>query len=84
MNRELSNHRFEAECTAAYVATIRGFVTDNIARKLAEMRSSRGMYEALEREEEWDEQTDLSLGASCMYFFEDVIGSAYNLRHSGR
>jgi DNA-directed RNA polymerase III subunit RPC1 len=62
---ELSKPRFQNECTAAYVASILGFITDHIANRLAKVRECRGMYNALEREAEWDEETDLSLGASC-------------------
>lgn len=53
-----------SECTLSYVATIREFIIDHVAGKLAQLRKGRGMYDALEREEEWDEETDLSLGAS--------------------
>lgn len=64
VDRELGTHRFISECTAAYLATIKGFVADHISQKVANVRKSRGMFEALERESEWDAETDLSLGAS--------------------
>ena len=64
VDRELSQRRFTSECTAAYLATIRGFVSEHIAQRLAQIRKSRGMFDALEREDEWDENTDLSMGAS--------------------
>lgn len=64
MERELASEHFTNECTAAYLATIQGFITDHIVRRLAEARSSRGMFEATEREDEWDADTDLSMGAS--------------------
>lgn len=53
-----------SECTPSYLSTIRKFVSDHVAGKLAQLRRGRGMYDALEREKEWDEETDLSLGAS--------------------
>ena len=65
VDHELSKKKFTSECTAAYLATIRGFISENVAQRLAEIRKSRGMFDALEREDEWDEQTDLSMGASC-------------------
>ena len=68
VDRELSQKRFTGECTAAYLATIRGFVSECVAHRLAEIRKSRGMFEALEREDEWDEDTDLSMGASGQSF----------------
>ena len=37
---------------------------DHIAHRLARIRQARGLFDALEREEEWDEETDLSMGAS--------------------
>ncbi|KAI0084185.1 beta and beta-prime subunits of DNA dependent RNA-polymerase [Irpex rosettiformis] len=64
VDRELSKKKFTTECTAAYLASLRGFIAENVAQKLAEQRKSRGMFEALEREDEWDEDTDLSMGAS--------------------
>lgn len=64
VDRELGTHRFISECTAAYLDLIKGFVADHIAQKVANVRKSRGMFEALEREAEWDAETDLSLGAS--------------------
>ncbi|KZT20622.1 beta and beta-prime subunits of DNA dependent RNA-polymerase [Neolentinus lepideus HHB14362 ss-1] len=65
VDSELSQKRYLSESTAAFRATVRGFVTEHIVHKLAEIRKSRGMFEALEREEEWDADTDLSLGASA-------------------
>jgi DNA-directed RNA polymerase III subunit RPC1 len=64
VDRELASEMFTSECTAAYMATIRGFITDHVVHKLAEARRSRGMFEATEREDEWDVETDLSMGAS--------------------
>ncbi|KAH9950127.1 beta and beta-prime subunits of DNA dependent RNA-polymerase [Amylocystis lapponica] len=64
VDRELSKRKFTTECTAAYLATIRGFVSEHIAHKLAEVRKNHGMFDALERDDEWDADTDLSMGAS--------------------
>ena len=64
VDRELSQRRFTTECTAAYLATIRGFINEHIAQRLGEIRKSQNMFEALEREDEWDADTDLSMGAS--------------------
>ncbi|KAG6874000.1 hypothetical protein C0995_007957 [Termitomyces sp. Mi166 len=64
VDREMSAPRFVSECPAAYMATIRGFLIDNVVHKIVNARKSQGMFEALEREEEWDEETDLSMGAS--------------------
>ncbi|KAI0268359.1 beta and beta-prime subunits of DNA dependent RNA-polymerase [Gloeopeniophorella convolvens] len=64
VNRELSLPRFAAECTPAYIDTVRDFLKEHVADRLASARKSRGMFEALERYDEWDEDTDLSMGAS--------------------
>lgn len=65
VDRELLKKKFTTECTPAYLATLRGYIAENVAHKLSEIRKSHGMFEAMEREEEWDENTDLSMGASC-------------------
>jgi DNA-directed RNA polymerase III subunit RPC1 len=64
VDHELATPRFRNECTPAYLETVRNFIFSNIARKLADYRRCRGMFNALERPDEWDEGTDLSLGAS--------------------
>lgn len=64
MEQQLASKRFANECTLSYVSTIREFISDHIAGRLAQLRKSRGMYDALEREDEWDTDTDLSMGAS--------------------
>jgi DNA-directed RNA polymerase III subunit RPC1 len=52
------------EFTQTYLDVLRNFIHDNVARKIAENRQSRGMFEALERDIEWDVDTDLSMGAT--------------------
>jgi DNA-directed RNA polymerase III subunit RPC1 len=64
VDRELSLPRFVTECTTAYISTIRTFLNDHVVHRLAIVRKSRGMFEALERSDEWDEDTDLSMGAT--------------------
>ena len=64
VDRELSLPRFVAECTPAYIAAVRAFLNDHVTHRLAAARKSRGMFEALERSDEWDEDTDLSMGAT--------------------
>ena len=68
VNQQLSSKRFRSECTPAYLASIRDFIQTRVVRWQAEIRSSRGMFDALERDEEWDEYTDLSMGASGSCF----------------
>ncbi|KAJ3736053.1 hypothetical protein DFJ43DRAFT_1053181 [Lentinula guzmanii] len=64
VNEELGTKRFITECTPTYVDSLRNFLIDNVVTKLAQARTDQGMYEALERSSEWDEETDLSFGAS--------------------
>jgi DNA-directed RNA polymerase III subunit RPC1 len=66
VDRELATKKFTNECTAAYIATIRGFIADSVAHHLAKIRKARGMFEALERYDEWDADTDLSMGATSV------------------
>ncbi|KAG5643579.1 hypothetical protein DXG03_000632 [Asterophora parasitica] len=61
----MSAKKFVTECPAAYMATIRGFLIDRVVHKMASVRKSQGMFDAMEREGDWDEDTDLSLGASA-------------------
>ncbi|KAE9394109.1 beta and beta-prime subunits of DNA dependent RNA-polymerase [Gymnopus androsaceus JB14] len=65
VDQELATKRFTTECTSTFVDGVRNFIFDNVVTKLAQARGDRGMYEALDRPSEWDEETDLSLGASA-------------------
>jgi DNA-directed RNA polymerase III subunit RPC1 len=64
VDREFGSARFKSECTPAYLDTVRTFISENIAQKMAEERTSRGMFDALERGDEWDVDLDFSMGAS--------------------
>ncbi|PPQ79563.1 hypothetical protein CVT25_003445 [Psilocybe cyanescens] len=64
VDRELATPRFVVETSPTYLGIVRKFIFDNVANKMAEIRRGRGMFDALEREDEWDEDTDLSMGAS--------------------
>jgi hypothetical protein len=64
VSQVLEEKRFTSECNAAYLATVRDFISKNVARKLAHERRERGMFDALERNAEFDDETDLSMGVS--------------------
>lgn len=66
VNRELATPRFKSGCNPVYIDVIRKFLADKLATRMAEARRKQGMFDALEREGDWDEDTDLSLGASGM------------------
>ena len=66
MDCELATPKFTNECTPSYVSTIRDFIADGIVNHLAKIRKAHGMFEALQRNDEWDADTDLSLGATSM------------------
>lgn len=66
MDHELATPKFTSECTATYIATIRSFIADGIVNHLARIRKAHGMFEALHRNDEWDADTDFSLGATGM------------------
>lgn len=83
VDQELAQPEFRVECTAAYLATIRGFALDFIARRVGRFRKSHGMFEAEEREPEWDEYTDLTMGATGMEYF-DAVSALYSKFFEGR
>ena len=64
VDREFGSAKFKSECAPAYLDTVRVFISENVAHKMAEERTSRGMFDALERGDEWDEEMDFSMGAS--------------------
>ena len=63
VNVELSSPRFVNECTAAFLATVSRFMREVVAR-VAKVRSVHGLFDAVERDNEWDEYTDLTMGAT--------------------
>lgn len=54
-NEELARPQYLKECTAAYVATIRGFIMDFVVRRVVRLRKHHGMFDAQERLENADE-----------------------------
>jgi DNA-directed RNA polymerase III subunit RPC1 len=60
----LEEKRFTSECNAAYLTTVRKFVLQHVAERVAKERKGRGMFEAAERHIDFDDETDLSMGAS--------------------
>jgi DNA-directed RNA polymerase III subunit RPC1 len=69
IDRELSSPRFVKTCTAAYRETVREYILSKIVSHVAKVRERHGMYDALEKNDEWDEETDLSMGADGMPLF---------------
>jgi DNA-directed RNA polymerase III subunit RPC1 len=66
--RELTSKKFAAVCSDQYISLIRKFVHDNLVKVLAAERKKHGIFEALQKEDEWDADTDLSMGASGTAF----------------
>lgn len=64
MDKELTSKKFTAVCSPTYIAVLREFIFDRAVVPLAEQRKQYGMYDALQKEDEWDEDTDLTMGAS--------------------
>jgi DNA-directed RNA polymerase III subunit RPC1 len=64
VNTELTNSHFVDECTAAFLATISRFMREVVTR-VAKVRSIHGLFDAVEKDNEWDEHTDLTMGATC-------------------
>ncbi|KAF9077107.1 hypothetical protein BDP27DRAFT_1311829 [Rhodocollybia butyracea] len=65
INKELASVRFAKDLSSTYIETVRSFIIDNAVAKLARARTDQGMFDALERSDEWDEHTDLSFGATA-------------------
>lgn len=63
MQSELASPRFRNECTSAYIKSIEEFIQTNVINKMTTCRDQHGMFDAAEKSEEWDDDTDLSLGA---------------------
>ncbi|KAH6915466.1 DNA-directed RNA polymerase III largest subunit [Coprinopsis sp. MPI-PUGE-AT-0042] len=63
IDRELSSPRFIKTCTSAYCETVREYILGKVVNRVAKIREQHGMYDAIEKNEEWDEETDLSMGA---------------------
>jgi DNA-directed RNA polymerase III subunit RPC1 len=64
LDRELCQTKFHSECTSAYLASIRDFVSKHVIYRLADVRKSHGMFEALIVDNKLDTDTDLSEGIS--------------------
>ena len=64
VDQELSQPKFLRDCTAVYIATVRNFIHDHVIQPLADARRSRRMFEALEHNNEWGMDTNLSMSAS--------------------
>lgn len=63
MKSELASPRFQNECTSAYIKSIEDFIQKNVIDAMTTCRDQHGMFDAAEKSEEWDDDTDLSLGA---------------------
>ncbi|KZO94824.1 beta and beta-prime subunits of DNA dependent RNA-polymerase [Calocera viscosa TUFC12733] len=61
-NEMLGSKKFRSECTQQYIDSLRSYM-QAIARELGTIRQDYRMYDAVHKEEDWDAQTDLSLGA---------------------
>ena len=65
IDRELNSQRFVSLCTEKYREQVSAFLQKAVVEKAAAIREAFGMWPALERNEEWDEDTDLSMGADA-------------------
>jgi DNA-directed RNA polymerase III subunit RPC1 len=63
VDTELKSSRYQAECAPVFMNALRNFIQGNIANRLAKVRKSHGMYDALEKPTDWDIDMDLSMGA---------------------
>lgn len=76
VEKELAGKKFVNECSTAYLDTIRKFIGEHVAQRIAKVRQGRGMFDALERFKDYDDQIDLSLGADgeyCSYLVDGLL-----------
>lgn len=64
MDKELTSKKFTAVCSDTYIAMLRKFIVDYAVEVLAKKRREHGMFDAIEVSDEWDADTDLTMGAS--------------------
>jgi len=64
VERELATPKFRNECMPQYIASVKDYIIKVLVEKIAATREEHGMFDATVRDSEWDEDTDLSLGAS--------------------
>lgn len=77
LQQELSSKRFVAECTPAYIEMLHDFIYINVIDVLVKQRREHHMYDAMERNMEWDETTDLSVGASGQHLAPSSFDLSY-------
>ncbi|EJU06145.1 subunit of DNA dependent RNA-polymerase [Dacryopinax primogenitus] len=61
-NEILQRRKFKTECSTQYLDSLRAYI-QAIARHLGNVRQEYKMYDAVDRDDDWDADTDLSLGA---------------------
>lgn len=64
VDNQLAQARYATECSPSYITIVRDFIMEHIVHKLADTRRRRGMFDALDKSDEWDADTDLSMGAT--------------------
>lgn len=69
VNNQLAQPRYASECAPSYIEIVREFIMEHVVKKLADTRRRRGMFDAVEKSDEWDVDTDLSMGATGETFF---------------
>lgn len=59
----LQSHKWTSLTTEKYREQVREFLTKEVIQRAAKIRDHFTLYPAMEREEDWDEETDLTMGA---------------------
>lgn len=65
IDAELKSHKWTSLTTDKYREQVREFLQEHVVNKAGAVREHFSMYAATEREEEWDEEIDLTLGADA-------------------
>lgn len=63
----LAKPPFSLQTTSKYREQVQEFIQEHVVEKAARIREAHGLYPALEREDHFDEDTDLTLGANAAH-----------------
>ncbi|KAF6762523.1 DNA-directed RNA polymerase III largest subunit [Ephemerocybe angulata] len=62
---EVDGPKFIKGCSDAYRTYVKDFIIGKIVKRMAAVRDSYGMFEAVEHDDEWGDEVDFTLGASA-------------------
>ena len=64
LDAEVNSEKFVKTTSDSYRAAVREFVLEKAVKKMGDVRQFHGMFEALEKDDEWGDEMDFTMGAS--------------------